>query len=192
MIVAVGAFTFVILISLGSFLAILNAQNKAITAETVEGNLRFAIEMMLKEIRSGTFYYCGATYDDFGNGSNVKDCASGGPTFSFKNNAGNLIIYRLKNASLEKYASNFTNPQCLLSMPTDDDCFLKITFSEINIENLVFYVSGSRPYVTSDSPPDTKQPKTTITIKGSMGFAQRGTLSEFYVQTTASQRKLDK
>ena len=66
MIVSLGVFTFVILISMGSFLAILGAQKKAIAVGTLQENLRFSIETMLKDIRVGYSYYCGDFENIFG------------------------------------------------------------------------------------------------------------------------------
>lgn len=192
MIVVLGAFTFVITISLSSFLAILNAQKKSIAIENVQENLRFALEMMLKEIRTGTSYYCGTVYDDFGNGANNKDCSGGGPIITFKTPSLKIIIYRLKDGVIEKYSNDYTNLQCLISSPSNDNCFLKITFPDINIQNLKFYVVGSRPYIPADTPPDEMQPRVTITLLGNMGLSQKGTLSSFNIQTTVSARRLDK
>jgi len=191
MIVVLGAFTIVITISLSSFLAILNAQKKSISIGNVQENLRFAMEMMLKEIRTGTSYYCGIVYDDFGNGANNRDCASGGPVITFRTPSFKVIIYRLKNGVIEKYSSDYSNPQCA-STPSDDDCFLKMTFPEIKIQDLKFYVVGSRPLILSDSSPDKLQPRVTITLLGNMGLSQKGTLSSFNIQTTVSQRQIDK
>lgn len=192
MIVVLGAFTIVITISLSSFLAILNAQKKSVSIENVQENLRFALEMMLKEIRTGTSYYCGTVYDDFGNGANNKDCANGGPAITFRTPSLKVIIYRLKDRVIEKYSSDYINPQCPVSTPSDDDCFLKMTFPEIKIQDLKFYVVGSRPYIASDPSPNELQPRVTITLLGNMGLSQKGTLSSFNIQTTVSQRQIDK
>lgn len=177
MIVALGVFTIIALISLGSFLAVLGAQRKSVSIGNVQENLRITLEMMAKEIRTGRFYYCGNFIDDFGNGSNYQDCANGGPAFTFRS-AGGIIVYRINNQRIEK--SNNGGPS-----------FSVITFPEVLIDDLTFYVSGSKPYIPSEPEPDTKQPKVTITVKGTMGIESKGSKSEFNIQTTVSQRKLD-
>lgn len=195
MLVVLGAFTFVITISLSSFLAILKAQKKSIATETVQENLRFSLEAMLRDIRTGIFYYCGDTNDDFGNGSNNKDCLNGGPVITFRNPSSKIIIYRLNNETVEKYSSDYTGINCSMTVvppiiadPNDPDCFLKLTFPEIKIEKLKFYVIGSNLYISGDL----QQPRVLISLIGSMGSKETGTFSSFNIQTTVSQRQLDK
>lgn len=178
MIVALGVFTIISLISLGSFLAVLGAQRKSISIGNVQENLRFTLEMMAKEIRTGRFYYCGVFIDDFGNGSNYQDCANGGQVFSFYSAGNKVAVYRANNQRIEKS----TNGGATFSV---------ITFPEVRIDDLTFYVSGSKPYIPSEPDPDTKQPKVTITLKGTMGIESKGSNSDFNIQTTVSQRKLD-
>ena len=172
MLVAVGILSVVILISLSSFLAVLNAQKKSIVIETIQENLRFSAEMMLREIRTGRFYYCGSAAGDFGSGSNNKDCSAGGPALTFKNYLGQVVIYRLFNGQIQKSSDGGAS-------------FLGITFPEITISDLKFYVVGSNP------PPDTSQPRVTISIKGEAGTTAQRSKSEFNVQTTISQRIID-
>lgn len=191
MVVAVGILSIVILISSSAFLAVLNAQRKTAAIETIQENLRFSLEIMLREIRTGQFYYCGLTAGEFGNGSNTQDCADGGPALTFRNYRGYLIVYRLKNEKIEKYVSLDTcssGPGC--QPPSSDGDFLTLTFPEIKINDLKFYVIGSKPYNQDDSSPDTKQPRVTITIRGEMNIGEKGA-SKFNVQTTVSQRQVD-
>ena len=182
-IVSLGVFTIVILISLGSFLAVLSAQKKANAVAMTQENLRFALEMMLKEIRVASFYYCGdsevdfGSGDDFGNGSQVKDCSNGGPLMKVATRFGRVIVYRLNNNKIEKYS-------VLSGIPIQDSDFSVIIFPEINISDLKFYVLNS-------DPTDNFQPRVTITVKGDMGLNEKGSFSEFNIQTTASQRPLD-
>lgn len=177
MIVALGVFSVIALISLGSFLVVLGAQRKSVSIGNVQENLRLTLEMMAKEIRVGRFYYCGNFADDFGNGANYQDCANGGPAVTFRS-AGGTTVYRVNNQRIEKSKDAGSS-------------FSVITFPEVRIDDLTFYVSGSRPYIPSEPAPDTKQPKVTITVKGTMGIESKGSKSEFNIQTTVSQRKLD-
>lgn len=184
MIVSLGVFTIIALISAGSFLIVLGAQKKSISAGNIQENLRITLEMMAKEIRTGTSYYCGSSKDDFGSGSDTRDCSVGGLalTFYFTNRT---LIYRVNNQRIEKYIDGNTSLACPVSDPTDDDCFSIITFPEVKIDNLTFYVTGS------DIVSDTAQPKVTIVLKGSMDMTSKASESEFNIQTTVSQRRLD-
>lgn len=183
MIVSLGVFTFVILIALSSFLAVLAAQRKAAAIGNVQENLRFAVEMMLKDIRVGTSYYCADTIDSFGNGGDERDCPNGGSTLTFKTRQethtaeNTIVVYRLNNGRIEKYSGD-------ISKPVDESGFNVLTFSEIKIDSLKFYVMGTAV------PGDTVQPKVIITMKGSMGIT-KSSFSTFNIETAVSQRKLD-
>lgn len=171
MIVSLGVFTIIALISTGSFLIVLGAQKKSISSGNVQENLRVTLEMMAKEIRTGTSYYCGSSKNDFGSGSDTQDCLNGGPAFTFYF-INKTVIYRVNNQRIEK--------------STDGGLiFSVITFPEVKIDNLTFYVTGST--IISD----TAQPKVTIVLKGSMDMGSKTSESEFNIQTTVSQRRLD-
>jgi len=181
MLVAVGILSIVILISLSSFLAVLNAQKKNIAIGSIQENLGFSMEVMLREIRMGQSYYCGDTTGDFGNGSNNRDCKEGGPTLTFKNYLDYLVVYRLSNGKIEKYTSaNKCSDPLECAQPTASD-FFSLTFPEITINDLTFYVKGS-------DASDIFQPRVTITVLGEMGVKQI-TKSKFNLQTTVSKRK---
>lgn len=166
MLVATTILSFVVLISLGSFLAVLAGQKKANAISTIQENLKFAVEMMMREIRTGKNYYCG-----YGTGSNTLDCPNGGNVITFRNYLGQTIIYRLNGSKIEKSDNGGAS-------------YLSMTFPEITISNLTFYVLGSNP------PPDQNQPRVTITVAGQTGITPR-TMKKFNIQTTVSQRLLD-
>ena len=130
---------------------------------------RFSLEMMLREIRTGRFYYCG-----YGNGSDTNDCASGGNVLTFKNYLGKTVIYRLNNGRIEKSSDGGST-------------YSVITFPEVQISDLKFYVLGSVPAGQGDA----VQPRITITIKGEAETAMQKSKSEFNIQTTVSQRIID-
>ncbi len=166
MLVATSVLSVTVLISLSSFLAVLAAQKKANAVANVQENIKFSVEMILREIRTGKNYYCG-----YGTGSDTNDCPNGGTVITFRNYLGQTIIYRLNGSQIEK---------------SDDGGFnyLAVTFPEIKITDLKFYVLGSDP------PPDTSQPRVIITIAGEAGITAKAK-SHFNIQTTVSQRILD-
>lgn len=181
MIVSLGVFTFVVLISMGSFLAILGAQKKAIAVGTLQENLRFSIETMLKEIRVGYNYYCGVSENTFGEPGQSKNCNDGGKTLTFITRNDDIIIYRSNNGRIEKYKKDIASFSAV-----DESEFHPITFEGVNIENLNFFVTGSGVVK------DTDQPKVTLVITGTMGMKDKPSFSKFNVQTTISQRLPDK
>lgn len=166
MLVATSVFSVTVLISLGSFLAVLSAQKKANAIANIQENIKFSVEMMLREIRTGKNYYCG-----YGDGTNTNDCPNGGSVITFRNYLGQTVIYRLNGNQIEK---------------SDDGGFnyLAVTFPEITITDFKFYVSGSNPS------PDITQPRVTMTVAGETGLTIK-TKSKFNIQTTISQRLLD-
>lgn len=174
MIVSLGLFSVAMLMILTSLLSITSAQKKAVTLQTVEDNLRFVIDSMSKEIRTGSGYDCGniGAPNNCGNTGNV--CISAANSMAFTRADGVPVIYRLQNESIEK--SDNGNP------------FYTVTGSDIKINKLDFCVTG----VNEGGDDDGLQPRTTIIIKATADIMEREkTKSPFNLQTTVTQRRLD-
>lgn len=179
MIVAIGVFSIIVVISLGSFLTITNAQKKAVSFRAVQDNLNFALEMMSKSIRVGFNYSC---LDDTTMPSqlsdytyNISDCSSGGNVFIFqaidKNGSQITKAYRINGKQIET------------ASPETNNYFIPLTSNDVEITKGSFYVDGAP---SSDG----KQPRVTIVLTGAAGKAGK-IQSEARLQTTISQRKLD-
>lgn len=84
MIVALGIFSVAIVIAVSTFLNLQDAERKIQGKLTVVDNLRFALEIMAKEARTGTAY------------------GSSGSSFSFTNVNGLAVVYRLNAGQIEK------------------------------------------------------------------------------------------
>lgn len=169
MIVSMGVFSIAVLIAIGSLLVLTNAQKKALVLQSTQDNLRFALETMSRDIRTGDFYYCGSSISDIPSNPSKKDCSSGRPSFTFRNVAGNLITYQMRNDRIQK--------------KDGAGIFQPLTSSDVSIEYLTFYVVGS-----SDS--DDFHPRVTLVTKGISGSGS--TNSELNLQTTVSQRKIQR
>lgn len=169
MIVSMGVFAITVLIGVGSLLALTNAQKKALVFQSTQDNLRFALETIARDIRTGDFYYCASNISDVPQIPFQKDCSSGGPSFTFKNVAGNTITYQVQNNRIQKKdgAGNFQ----------------PLTSPDILVEYFTFYVIGSL-----DS--DNFHPRVTIVAKGVSGSGSAR--SELNLQTTVSQRKIQR
>ncbi len=154
MIVAVAVFSIVTTMALGSFLNVSDIQKKAMALRAVNDNLNFAVETMMREIRTGTDY-CSTT------------CSPS--SFNFTNSLGDLMVYAL-DGSVIKRSSN-------------GGSFLSLTSAEVEIENLLFIVSG-------EEAGDNLQPIVTIIINGSSGEKEK-VKSRLNLQTTISQRTID-
>ncbi len=167
MIISLGIFAIAVFISVGSLLALTDAQKKALVFQSTQDNLRFALDTIAKDIRLGDFYYCGSDPDDIPEVFSKKDCPEGGSVFTFKNINGLPVVLREKNRRIER--------------SLDGSDFQPLTSGDVSIEYLIFYVLGS-----PDS--DNLSPRATIVLRGVSGLGR--SRSELNLQTTVSQRKL--
>ncbi|MFH0803906.1 MAG: prepilin-type N-terminal cleavage/methylation domain-containing protein [Candidatus Tagabacteria bacterium] len=168
--VAVSIFAVAAVISSGALLSASDAQQKILSLRVVQDNLSYALDIIGKEARTGRSYHCGVTADDF---SDIpRDCASaGGPSFTFRNSAGDKITYRLNSGRIEKVLNG--NPAASLIL----------TSSDANITSLTFYVVGAPAN-------DHLQPRLTIVLRGTAGLKEK-IKSHLNIQTTISQRIID-
>lgn len=169
MIVAVAVFSMVALISAGSLLAIVDAQAKATALRSAQDGINFSLETMAKEARTGRSFHCGASISDFS--PTPQDCLSGGPSFTFINNAGQTVTYRANSGRLEKILNADTLHPLVLTSP------------EVNITRLTFYVRGAPAH-------DWIQPRATLILNGTAGIKVQ-LKSQLNIQTTITQRLID-
>lgn len=166
MIVAVGIFTVVAVIAVSSMLTLTASERKAITLQNTQDNLRFAIEAMAKEMRTGEAF--------------PLDSASGDDKITYRTARGQMVSYRLNKALhvIEKASDGIAG----CSPPFGDNCYFPFTALEVTVERLVFYVTG-----VGD---DNLQPKVTIVAEATTPGIER-TASRLHLQTTVAQRRLD-
>lgn len=187
MIVAIGVFSIIVVITLGSVLTISNSQKKAASFRTVQDNLNFALEMMSKSIRVGYSYHC--EWDDVPQaddtiakyGSEPQDCSigsGGGNVFVFTNSEGKKTAYRF-NFNV----NNVNKPRLEVASEETGNVFTPLTSNDVEITQGRFYVKGSEAG-------NGEQPRLTIILTGAAGRAGK-IQSEARLQTTISQRRLD-
>ena len=165
MIVALGLFTVVILVGVGSLTGMSAAASKAKTASIVIDNLNFALENMARSMRTGMDYHCGLG----GMITEPADCPTGSPAVAFKNDSGKTVVFRKNGTQIER--------------SVDAGPFLSITSPQISIETLNFFVEGS---VSGDG----AQPKVLIVVRGTAGVKENEKTT-FDIQTAVSQRIFD-
>lgn len=182
MIVAVGLFAVVMLVSISALLALVNANRKAQALQSVMNNLNVAVDGMVRSIREGHAYYCnGFPADD----NATNDCASSGQQL----------------LSFVPFSTGITDPprwiywfaydangvgRLYKSEDGTQTGGLPITSPEVNILSTTFYVIGTG----TTGAAAVQQPKVTVVIKGTAG--QKVTdRTTFHVQATAVQRLLD-
>ncbi len=179
MIVAVALFSVVMLVSVGSLLALVNANRKAQALQSVMNNLNIALDGMVRSMRMGSDYYCTSNtqnppYDGY------RDCAESG---------GTLIAFtpfgKDRTDPTKKWAYRYDDVTKRLEKSEDGGAnWLAVTAPEVEIEDMTFFVLGTTPR-------DPDQPKVVVSMKGSAGAENIKTKTEFAIQATAVQRLLD-
>lgn len=119
-VVSVGLFALIMTLASGAYLVMIHANRQAQSITTGINNLAFALETMMRTIRTSTNYSCdGGT-----------DCPNGEDNFSVKNSSGATITYALSDGVITQNAVALTDPS-------------------VTVSSLTFHVSGTGP-VQSD------------------------------------------
>jgi type II secretory pathway component PulJ len=124
MIVALFFFSMIMVIAVGTVLAVTTANRKAFALSNTNNSMVYAIDSMIKDMRTGTNYDCGPLGGD-------KNCplflGLGEPSnsFYFTDDRGQNTGYRLNGNKIQKLISGN---------------FLDITSPEIKVNKLDFYV----------------------------------------------------
>jgi prepilin-type N-terminal cleavage/methylation domain-containing protein len=167
LLVAIGVFSFIMTISAGAYLVMIQINQRAQATALVADTLSFVFENMTREIRTGLNYGCPTA---------PTNCTDG-TTFSFTNTTGQNIVYtRVAPAGQNGY----------ITEAIDTDPPLRLTDSSINITSLKFTlvgagVPGSGDYV---------QPYVQMFVSG-VANAGPGQSLSFSLQTSATMRGID-
>lgn len=165
-IVSVGLFSVVMLVSTAAYLTIITLDKEARATNELVVNLSFAVDSISRNIRTGKNYSCAGV----GNGT----CSQ----FSFTDSQEQQVTYLMKGTTVA---------QCVF--PKDDttacnsSLAVSLTDPRITVTTLIFNVRGVG---LSDS----REPQTTMSIRGTMPSA-RGRSVQFTLQTSATQRYLE-
>ncbi len=179
MLVSVAIFTVIIMVSVNTLLAMVDANKKAQSLRSVMNNLNAAVESMSRTIRVGRTYHCGDTIAV----ATPQNCPSGASTFAFLPSGEdpdvitNRTVYRLNGSAHQIERS-------LDSGAT----WIGITAPEVVVNTLMFYTVGA--HSSRGTPSDNIQPRVIMVVEGVAGTSE-ALRSEFNIQTTVSQRLLD-
>ncbi len=168
MIVAVGLFTIVMLIAVTTLLALIDANRKARTLQSVVNNLNVALDGMVRSLRMGYTYRCGDDDPTLG----VASCPDGDTLISFIGRDGEPVVYEWDTVTHRIKTSKNSGAYGYLTAP------------EVDITDMKFYVVGT-------TQGDQYQPKVVIVMRGTAGAQQAKTRTSFSIQSTAVQRILD-
>lgn len=173
LVVSMGLFLFVLSISMGGLLHVVDKSRKAETMRIAMDNLNLAVEEMAKNIRQGYRYHCGAS----GTIDAIQECASGDTFFAFEPfngdsaSSADQVVYRLNSSRIEKSTESGAN-----------GTWNTITSPNISIDSLTFYYTGI-------GGENQDHPVVVIVISGSAGGAS-DYASDFTIQTSVAQRSL--
>jgi len=169
LLIAVGIFSVVVMIAVGSVLSIIDANQKSRTKKVILNNLNSTLDTMTRTIRDGDTYNCGGT------GQAENPCPSGSTIFAFERNGGDpanasdQTVYRLN--SVTKRIERSLNSGA-------SDSWYPITSEDVEIEVLEFQ------YRTSGG----ELPRVDIVIQGKTTEGDERIDSSFELQTTVAKR----
>ncbi|MEK7068725.1 MAG: type II secretion system protein [Patescibacteria group bacterium] len=178
--VSVGIFTTVMVMSLGALLAMSESNRRVETMKSVINTLNFALDSMSRSVRTGHTYQCNPTTVPFAGNPTPTDCSVTPSTkFAFINSDGRTIAYCL--GTLSPLACSSSGASILRSEGGGD--LAPITSKEVVIQTLNFYVIGAPSG-------DNIQPKVTVLLNGYVEVSTRQR-SSFNLQTSITQRIYD-
>lgn len=189
MIVSLGIFSVVAVISLGALMRIISANHKAQAIQSAFTNLNFALESMSREIRMGANYYCNPNGNFVYNiGTNLTNnvCSIGtnsaiffesSKTAAFSGGTCRLVYaYRFRVDGSKYILEKAQQSYCTDTLNTNS--FTEVISPNITITNYKLGVIKA----TSEN-----YPKVFIRISGEAGVKEKEK-TFFDVQTSISQR----
>jgi prepilin-type N-terminal cleavage/methylation domain-containing protein len=175
--VATSLFTIIMLMGIGSLIVSSDSAKAAQKLRIAVDNVNFAMESMTRELRTGTYFYCGGVMSPDYNNFN-GDCPSGVPsdiiTFIpqvLPGSPSRVGYYR----EVRSNSSTHTLRRCENSSSNCSD----IVSSNVDVQSLKFFVKGSN--IT-----DKIQPSVQIQMSGIVKI--KNTEIPFTLQSMASQR----
>lgn len=173
--VSVALFSTVMLVSIGSLLALADANRKAQALQSVMNNLNTAIDGMVRSLRMGSSYHCGSG----GTLALPLSCENGGTVIFFEEFEGD------SSNDADQWAYQYDSVTKRMYKSEDSGLtWFALTSPEIQMDEAKFFVVGA-------DNTDQIQPKVVIVLRGTAGGASTKTRTTFSVQSTAVQRAID-
>lgn len=169
--VSIALFSVVMIVAIGAFLSVIDANRKAQALQISIDNTYFAFEHITRLIRTGTTYDC----EPFGV-LDPHDC-SGGSEFQFLDDTGRTIRLQLNNGVIEQQIRDTSGTW---------GSWFSLTASDLGVQDFIFHVTNANTKSNGDS----VQPTVTLLIAGVVNQGKK-TETEIHLQTTVVQRVLD-
>jgi prepilin-type N-terminal cleavage/methylation domain-containing protein len=186
--VSVSLFAMVMTLSLGAILSIIDGNKKAQAINSVANNLNFAVDSMVRDIKTGYSYTCSGIMPDPTASSNViagNNQCNAGDVFDFINLVSTITG---EKRAVGYYLGGVPGKGRILKQILLPDGVTveeyPITSPEVDITKLQFHVDNP---VSADY---AGQPKVFLIIEGTATINPTQT-SDFKIQTLISQRNLN-
>lgn len=204
MIVSLGVFSVIATITTGALLSLISSNQRYQQEQDVMTNLSFALDSMTREMRTGYNYYCVSRSNDNNNefslssndhedlDINVNSCYDGRKNskyhgVSFYESGDSITTDPGVNRIMYFFGDTPTGKK--LFRKVGDAAPQSVVSDGISIENADFFVSGTAGYLAS-TPSDKAQPTITIKLQA-RAAGGTGSIKDYYVQSTVTQRQLD-
>ena len=185
-VVAVGLFSIVMMVALAIILSVVDNNKKVHSVNVVVDNLNFAIDSMVRDIKTGKFYQCGI--------KSIIQIGVTGCSGSPKNTAITLVStlydkdkivqYEFSNDKIFKSSCDISTTSGGPTQVVGMGCTIptELTSSEITITDAAFYINPGSP--------GSVQPSVFVLIEGTSAINPTEA-SDFTIQTLISQRYLN-
>lgn len=184
LLVAVGLFTVVMAISLGVIMSVIDGNKKSQSINSVSNNLNFAIESMVRDIKTGYEYRCNdelPVVKGNSSGCNASSDVDAISLISTISGEERSVKYQYNPAIGD--ASGYISKQVCSTFCTAEN---RLTSPEINITEMRLYVSDP----PKQGQLNAGQPGVFLIIKGT-ARVHPTSYSDFNLQTFISQRILN-
>lgn len=171
MMLSIGIFSVLVVAAIGITLGISDAQIKAQNIQSILDNIRFSLELITKEMRTGYGY------------SLTTKCAASGSEISFITSGGEERVYFLDPSTglIQRARTPITSGDC-----TDPSKVKPFTSEQVVVERLNFSQLQGQAVGPTDG-----QPRTTITLTVTSRSPKLHLQSSMNLQTTVVQRLRD-
>jgi len=186
-VVAVGLFSIVMMVALAIILSVVDNNKKVHSVNVVVDNLNFAIDSMVRDIKTGKFYQCGIK-----NTINIGDdsgCSAGQNNtaitlVSTLYDKDKIVQYEFSNGKILKSSCDISTTNSDATKVEGSGCTpqTELTSPEITITDAAFYINPGSPGFV--------QPSVFVLIKGTSAINPTEA-SDFTIQTLISQRYLN-
>jgi prepilin-type N-terminal cleavage/methylation domain-containing protein len=176
MIVSIGIFALVMMVATSAYFTLISLDRRARATNQVVSNLSFAVDSMIRGIRTGTGYHCYNGSPDADGNSISGACTQFYYTDTNLTAPNNVVTFY-------KETSDGTIRKCISSAVCITGGSV-LTDPAITISSVVFYVRGA-------GSANDMQPQVLFTIKGAMPADSSGSTATFVLEEAATQRLID-